>query len=598
MAKTPDVIAAEMLAKLRVTAPGFSFELGTPERKILDAVAESISECYIDQYLVGSLLDIETKAGIELEQFVGIFGFGRLQGRRATGVVRVELSTANTQDVSINQGTQFYTRQGLPGTADPLYFSSTQTVVIPAGSYITDVPVECVVVGSSGNVPPDSIVFLGSIIGATSVTNLTSFTGGVDIETDAELRQRFKDTFLRNIAGTEDWYLGLAFQNKNVSKAVCFGPIRKYVTQIAAPNDGDTLNLGSVITSDVKYAWEGGSHVHLFKNLGQADEVFYRIGDDFEWSGGSSPQLTNVTSGGIVPGDILDLEFEYTTKSSRNKPNEANNALSITNKVDMFVNGSDPMTVTERTVVSATTLSGTSTNVLYTGNFARVGGTGTPSSSSRFMRLGSTPIVSFPSTITVGVTNYIQGTDYHLLRGTTLDAGTIREVAGIEWLTGHGPASTTPLTLTYVYNRVPEVLGAVVKQGKQITTDVLVHQANYSYIRVYLSIEFDRGFVVSQVNNAVQTRLREFFAGQPFGAWIELSDLCLAVHQVIGVDNVWITRGPDHPDGQEHATNYGIKLYGSSSDPTPTDVKTADFKLTDSTLPIFLDAVILRKANR
>ena len=143
MTKTPDVISREMLGKLAVTAPGFSFELGTPERKMLDAVAESISEAYVDQYLVGSLLDIEAKSGIELEQFVGIFGFGRLQGRKATGVVRIEMTNANTQDIAINIGTQFFTRQGLPGTANPLYFAATQAGVVPAGTFVADVPVEC-----------------------------------------------------------------------------------------------------------------------------------------------------------------------------------------------------------------------------------------------------------------------------------------------------------------------------------------------------------------------------------------------------------------------------------------------------------------------
>ncbi|ACH62137.1 hypothetical protein MYRNA_136 [Mycobacterium phage Myrna] len=580
MAKTPDEISKEMLAKLRVTIPGMSFELGTPERKIIDAVAESISEAYVDQYLVGSLLDIESKAGLELEQWVGIFGFGRLQGRQASGVVRVELANANAQDIPIAQGTQFYTRQGLPGSTGQLFFSATQAVVIPAGSYVADVPIQCTVVGSAGNVPPDSIVYLGSIIGATSVTNLTALTGGVDVETDAELRQRFKDTFMRNIAGTEDWYLGLAYQNKNVSRAACFGPIRKYVTQIAVPDT--TLNLP--VTNDVKYAWPKGETV--FKNLGQEDEKFYRPFDDYTFTAGASPQITRVATGAMVVGDIVDVEFEYTTRSSRNNPQAG-----ITNKVDLYVNGQDPYTITERTVVSAQTLSSNSSDELWTGNFARVGTAGTPSASNRFMRLGSVPILTFPSSIVVGATNYQQGVHYHILRGTTLEAGSPREVAGIEWLPA-GPSSGTPLTLTYVYNRVPEVLNAVVKQGKQITTDVLVHQAGYAYLRIYLSIEFDRGFVVTQVTNAIQTRLREYFASLPFGSWIELSDLNLAVHQVLGVDNVNITTSA------ENGSNYGIKVFGNSTDVVPSSIQTADFKLSDNTLPVFMEAVILRKANR
>jgi uncharacterized phage protein gp47/JayE len=840
--KTPDVISDDILTKLKVTAPGFSFELGTPERKIVDAVAEAISEGYVDQYLVGSLLDIESKAGLELEQWVGIFGFGRLQGRKATGVVRVELAVANIQDIPIALGTQFYTRQGLPGTANPLYFATTQAVVIPAGNYVVDIPVECTVVGVAGNVPPDSIVYLGSIIGATSVTNLTAFTGGVDVETDDELRQRFKDTFLRNIAGTADWYVGLAYQNQNISKAIAFGPITKYATQINVPDT--TVSLP--VTADVKYAWcldkhhrvltedlrwvpvgslhvgdrlvgfdefppgknvggnnrrtwqpavvtktsvivapryemsmesgkiitctgehmwlcapprrsgwrktseirpgdkirtlgngdtwepdesfdagwlagifdaEGylgggygittglaalgwgqnlgpvqqriemllkergfetgtrlgrgglsqkeqlirgqikggvseilrflgtvrterllasfpdkfyGGSIHtsgnttdvvasiqqisdgdvvalgtstrtlvtegllshnsdgetIFQNLGADSETFYQPLDDYLFTSGASPQLTRVSTGAMTVGDVIDVEFQYTTQSSRNDPLNG-----VTNKVDIFVNGTDPVTVTERTVVSATTLSTSPTNQLYVNNFARVGSAGAPSAANRFMRLGSVPVVSFPSSIVVGVFNYQQGVHYHVLRGTTLLAGSVREVAGIEW-TPAGPASGTELTLNYVYNRIPEVLGAIVNANKQMTTDTLVHQASYVYLNCYLSVEVDRGFVITQVTSAIQTQLQGYFAGLPYGAWVQFSDLCLVVHQVLGVNNVYVTTSA------EDSTNYGVQVFGASDDPVPQSIQTGDFKLDDNQLPIFMTAYVLRKPNR
>lgn len=591
--KTPDTISAEMRGKLAITAPGFSFELGTPERKIIDAVAEGISEAYVDQYLLGSLMDIEAKAGLELEQWVGIFGFGRLQGKPSTGVVRVELTTANVQDLPINIGQQFYTRNSLPGTSNPLYFTATQASVIPAGTYVVDIPVQCTVVGTAGNVGPDSIVYLGEIIGASSVTNLTAMTGGVDPENDNELRQRFKDTFMRNVAGTEDWYLGLAYQNINVSKALCVGPIRKYATQIKVLSSPQSVASPVNVTggTDVKYAWPAGESV--FKNLGQEDEVFYRPLDDYLFYSGASPTIERVASGAMVVGDVVDVEFEYTTQSSRNDPQNG-----VCNKVDLFVNGAAPFTVTERTVVSNTLLSTNPIDPLYTGNFARVGATGSPSSTNRFLRLGSVPVLSFPSSFVVGATNFQQALGaapgaYYLLRGTTLVAGSLREVAGLE-ITPSGPPNSTALTLTYIYNRVPEVLQAVVKKGKQLTTDVLVHQASYAYLRLYLSIEYDRGFVVSQVNNAITDRMRAHFAGMPYGAWMEVSDLTLAVHSVIGVDNVNLTTSA------EDAVNYGVKVYGSSSDTAPIGgvPYTGDFKLADNQLPVFIEAVYLRKANR
>lgn len=580
MSKSPSAWSIDMRNKLRTTAPTLSCALGTPERKIIDAAAECLAEVSIDQYIVGSLLDINNKAGLELEQFVGIFGFGRLQGRRATGVVRIELTQVSTQNTDIQLGTAFYTKSGLPGTGAALYFASTQAVTLVAGNYTCDVPVECTLVGTAGNVPPDSVTSLGNVLGSASCTNLAAFTGGVDIETDEELRQRFKDTFLRNIAGTQDFYEGLAFQNKFVSKVAAFGPIRVYETEVAVPSGTVTLP----VTADVKYAWPKSAKV--FKNLGQDDEVFYREVNDFTFTAGASPQLTRVTSGQMVAGDIVNVEFEYTTRGSRNDPQNG-----ITNKVDIFVNGADPYNVTERTVIPATTLSVTPTDELYTGKFARVGTAGTPSATSRFMRLGSVPVVSFPSTLVVGGVTYTLGTHYHVLRGTTLDRGSPREIAGIEWLAS-GPSSGVAITVTYAYNRVPEVLNAVMKKAKQITTDVLVHQATYRYLRLYLSIEYDRGFIPSQVNSAIQDRLKQYFAGLPFGSWIEFSDLSLAVHQVLGVDNVNITTSMENP------TDYGVKTYGADTDTSPLTVETTDFKMNDDMLPIFLEAVITRKPNR
>ena len=123
MSKTPADISAAIRATLALTIPGLSCEIGTPERKIIDAVSEAVSEAYIDQYLVGSLLDIDTKSGLELEQFVGIFGFGRLAGKRAQGTMRVTVNTASTQDQTFPAGTQFYTQPGIAGLSKTIYFS-------------------------------------------------------------------------------------------------------------------------------------------------------------------------------------------------------------------------------------------------------------------------------------------------------------------------------------------------------------------------------------------------------------------------------------------------------------------------------------------
>lgn len=585
MSRTPASVAQDILANLNTTVPGLSLEVGSPERKIIDACAEAISEAYLDQYVTGTTLDIDTKSGLELEQFVGLFGFGRLQGRKATGIVHMELAIPAGSDQYISPSTQFFSGGG--AAANPLiYFYSTQPAVLAAGTSQVDIPVECTIAGTIGNVPPNSIQSAASSIGAVSVTNLSPLTGGVDVETDDDLRQRFKNTFLRNIAGTEDFYRALCVNNKFVSKVAVYGPTTLYRTQIAAPSSNAVLP----VHQDVKWVWTDTQSV--FKNLAQPNETFYTPLQDYTWAGGSQATLTRVSTGTIVAGDILDVEFEYTTRSSRNNP-----SAGVLNKVDIFVDGSDPYNVSERMVMANILFSSTATDPLYTGNFVRVGTTTPPSSGNRFMRLGSTPIVAFPSSLVIKntgqstTTTYTQGVHYWLVKDTSLVAGSEREVSGIEWASA-GPANGTEMTLTYSYNRLIELLNAMVKTSKQITTDVLVHQADYRYLRVYLDIEYDRGVSIDQTNANIQAALRAFFGRFDFGEWVEMSDITTIVHQVQGVDNVVVT------SSASSASNYGVKVYTTGDGITPTSTNAIDFKMSDSQLPIFLDAVITRKANR
>jgi uncharacterized phage protein gp47/JayE len=578
--KTPDQISSQILANLAVTMPGLSCAIGTPERKIIDAVAEAISEAYVDQYLVGSLLDIDTKSGLELEQFVGIFGFGRLQGVAATGTVTVTNTVASTSDQTFQLSTQFYTAPGLSG-ASTLYYNSTQAVVLTAGNLTCDIPVQCSTVGSAGNVPPDSITFVGSAAGSSSVTNLQAMTGGVDVETDAELRQRFKDTLLRNIAGTSDWYEALCQQNTNVSRVTVFGPTSLYQTQVAVTTSG---NWPLSLNQDVKYAWP--QMESIFTDLGQETETFYSPVDDYVYNGGSSPTFARVSTGALIGGEIVDLEFQYTTQSSRNDPLNG-----ITNKVDIFVDGVNPFSVTEQTVVASQTLNTTSGSMFNINNFERVGVTSTPVSGHRFMRLGSVPIVSFPSIITVGGTNYVQGTDYWLLQGITLLQGSQQEISGIEWSGSGSPISTgTALTLTYVYNQVPELLNALIAPSKQITTDVLVHQGEFDYLVPCLDIEYDRSYSVSTVNSSITNRLQQLFSQMSFGAQIKLSVITMFVQQTLGVVDVKVTTSGEN-------ANYGIQRFHNSADTVSYINEPADFKLDDNMLAVYKGINITRVAT-
>jgi uncharacterized phage protein gp47/JayE len=598
VSRSPEEISARIRATLATSEPGLSCERGTPERKIIDACSEAISEGYVDMYLVGSLLDLDNKVGLELEQFVGVFGFGRLQGRKASGVVRMKTATALSTDQLIVVGSQFYTKGSQTNAGGArLYFASTQAVTLTAGSLTVDIPVQCTEAGTKGNVPPDSITSFGSAIATSTVTNLVAFSGGVDVENDAELRQRFKDTLLRNIAGTTDWYRALSLQNDKVGRVAVYGPTTLYRTQLKAPST--QTNLSTMVSqdpfgrSDVKYVWSDMESV--FINLGQSNEKFFNPGSTNDYTL-AWPYFTRISTGQIAQNDIVDLEFQYTTRCSRNEPGSG-----ITNKVDVFVDGVDPFTVTERTaILPSTTLQLVSTPTTawnYKGNFERVPtaaypAPGDPAQGSRFVRLSSVPIVTFPSSITVNGTVYNQGQHYHLIRSTTTLAGSHREITGLEWPSGVSGTITdnTQLTLTYIYNRVPELLSAVMDTSKQICTDVMVHQAKWNYVIPCLSVQYARTYSPSSVEAAIKDHLTRYFSAMQYGQQVKITQLLMAVQQIIGVENVTLVT-----DTALGAGNYGI---GVSTDPQGTYVtQVADFKFADNVLPILQDVKITRKSE-
>jgi uncharacterized phage protein gp47/JayE len=532
--RTPVQVTNDILAKLAVTAPGLSMEIGTPERKIVEAVAEAIAEVQIDNYLVDSQLNIDSKSGKDLEDFVGIFGFGRLQGHYASGVVTVSLSTPAVTSILIPVNTQFSTNPA--DNSAPISFSSTVSVTISAGQSTADIPVSCSTVGTAGNVSSGAVSTYSAGIGIANVTNSSAMTGGTDDESDEELRARFKATLLRNIAGTEDFYVSVSRQVSGVNRVNVIGPASKYVTQVEST--GGSIDIPS---KNCKYVWPNS--ILVATNKGSAEEQWFTEGDDYDVTGSgavTAPQLDVSASIIISPATsiFLDVLYEYCSTNSRNDPGSG-----IFNKVDVFVDGQTPITVTEAVVASAVTLNNTvGSPYLYT-NFGSPTGD-TISTTSKFQRLGSVPIASWPAQITGGSTTYVLGTDYFGVYGTTTDAGSERELAGIIWKTTP-PTDNTILSATYTYNQTPSILGSLFRKTKQITTDVLVHSAVQKSLRFYFVVMYDTGASVQNTNAQIVTALQNYINNLPFGSWVQLSDLTAIVHNTTGVDNCRIAKTTD-----------------------------------------------------
>jgi uncharacterized phage protein gp47/JayE len=241
--------AAQMVAQLRLLNPSFSAEVGTPERFILDTAAQALSESQIDLVGLENALNIDTKFGANLDNFVALFGFARTKATTAVGAVVFSRLTPSTVDIVIPSGTRIQSTVSATTDGFPIEFSTTSPVTLKAEDLkTTPTPVAAVFPGKLGDVPAETLnILVGEIpFGITEVTNPTATSGGADQEDDNSLKVRFKNTVFRNLAGTEDQFLALSISTAFSTKANVVGPISRYkeYIQLPAVNDQEAYAYG------------------------------------------------------------------------------------------------------------------------------------------------------------------------------------------------------------------------------------------------------------------------------------------------------------------------------------------------------------------
>lgn len=577
MSRTPREVASDIIRKLNVTDPSISAEVGTPERKIIDAVAEAISESYVENYIVQNIWDINQKTGEDLDEFVSLFGFGRYEGKRANGVVRFTISDPAIQRFEIPYGTRVYVES--TDVDEPIYYTTIQPDFIPVDSTFVDIPVQAVEVGVQGNTARHTVVGFETYVGVASVNNLEPIIGGRSIETDQELRERFTNTFLRNVAGTEDFYRGICLAHQNVSRVAVYGPISRYHEQLQIKSGSFTSE-----NNHSKYTWP----LSTFVSTSLAEDITYKInGVDYNVLE-NVPPVFSVISGRIPNNTVVQVEHEYTSKASRNEPGN-----SITNKVDVYIDGVEPVMTTESTVFSSETLQASTSSPLGVSKFKREGTGARPVAGNRFQRLGSVPLVTVPNNLEVYVPSsgsievYKKGIDFHVVKDDTIYRGSEKERSGIEWVKAP-PTAGTPVNFVYTYNRAPEVLNGILKQSKQLTTDPLVHEARKRYLTVQLTVILAPGVTQESVRNGLSTTFTQWFSSLPIGTWVQLSDVEALAHNVTGVDAVRLGRPYDG------FTNEGV-LTVQENGSLITSHKT-DFQLNDDEFPVLFDLNIRVKS--
>jgi uncharacterized phage protein gp47/JayE len=602
-------LALQMIQQLRVLDPSISAEIGTPERKIIDTVAQSLADNQIDLALLSSAFDLDSKFGSDLDKFLGIFGYGRQKGAAATGFVTFSRTTASNYDIPIPRGTQLIARNLTNENGDTLpdvTFFTTETVTLEQGDLTISAPIRCLIVGTTGNVAANTITAFGRspTLGITDVTNEVATTGGVNAESDNEVKVRFKNTVFRNLAGTQDQFLALAVATQFTTKANVVGPISRYREYIQVPDvddasvDPDSARDGNGASSEFSSALSTvpySQHVYttipnFISTDNGVDSYFYREELDYvlntddaardrgdayrnrlEGTGDSALDTDNAYKPSVTflyvyegtddsvqalrPGDIVLFEHSYMSQASRNQWDRQ-----VLNCVDVYINGRND------TLASAIIPrpSGT-TNVFNAGagnrfnvdNYRRVGEPERrPVLGNLFSPLYWTPVSDLPDFIVTDDATFSKGVHYWPVVDVTELGGSVRSRCGIEWATGVkgavggdvGTAFTGPKITgvtadsveinNYTYDRNVIDLQVAMESNKQVTSDVLAHQARLRYFKLDITVMYEPGRARSDVNTAINDSVKQFFDSLYFGSAIQLSDLLQAIHNTGGVDNV------------------------------------------------------------
>jgi uncharacterized phage protein gp47/JayE len=239
---TQTQIAEQMVAQIRLLKPTISAEVGTPERLIFDTVSGAIAENSIDLVGLEEALNVDSKFGANLTNFMSLFGFERQQATVATGFVKFQRNTPATANIVIPSGVILKSHISTATDGILPEFVTTSTVTLHVGETETGlVPIQAKSPGSIGNVPAEAVTIMSfaPVLGITSVTNPAATTGGTDQEDDNSLKTRFKNTVFRNLAGTEDQFLALCVATAFSTKANVIGPISKYQEYIQVPVGDD-----------------------------------------------------------------------------------------------------------------------------------------------------------------------------------------------------------------------------------------------------------------------------------------------------------------------------------------------------------------------
>lgn len=210
-------VVISMLEYLRLVQGDLDSKPGTVARDVfVDAPAARIAELYSELRNISGLQSFFSTNGTDLNKLASNFGVTRGVGAYSSGIA-VFTTNSLSIDILIPESSFVSSRNGITfKTTSSTLMSSSNANVYRANAtrlrtdldlagitdeFAVEVNVQSTISGSSGNVGR-FMLNTHQISGISNVTNLESFSGGTDQESDSEFRSRILSVFAGSNTGT------------------------------------------------------------------------------------------------------------------------------------------------------------------------------------------------------------------------------------------------------------------------------------------------------------------------------------------------------------------------------------------------------------
>jgi uncharacterized phage protein gp47/JayE len=260
-------ILEEMVTDARNESSAITdWNVGTPQRALLHSVANQLQQLWVRLKRVYRASKILTAMSDDLDDQVIARGLTRYAAAKAG----VSLRFYGSAGSNVPADTRVSTKDGIS-------FSTVEGGTIGTGETYVDLDAEADVAGSGGNVGANMITELsGTLPGITGVTNLYPATGGVDSETDEELRNRAMTQLATISQGIQASYQAWAQEaNSEVLRAkaerVDASPGTVYVHLVKRSGAGFTLQERNEIADYIR------TKAPISSNIVCKNAVFHEI---------------------------------------------------------------------------------------------------------------------------------------------------------------------------------------------------------------------------------------------------------------------------------------------------------------------------------